>query len=160
MKFVHCMTIALILCVAMGCKPRAQASSNASDKLSSESFVGSWGTQSVVIVLRNKDGKGQNEVPLFPVEGTTKGVQPVTHIQGDGIYREEVLDEKGELSVSRKGTWHYYQDSLFVRMETPKNSGMNFGVRQKGKKLTLTNLVDWNADGKKEEEMRIVLERR
>lgn len=160
MKFVHCLTIGVLLLSLFACKPRVEGGSTPKNQLSSETFVGSWETQSVTILLKGKDGKDNNEVNLYPVEGSTANTKPVTHIHGNGEYQEEVYDGEGKLSSSRKGTWHYHQDTLFVRMDVPENSGMKFGVRKKGDKLTLTNLVDWNANGKKEEEMRIELKAR
>lgn len=160
MKSVHLLTIgALLLLLVLGCKTRGDQ--NGGKGLSSDYLIGTWETQSVVVEIPAKGNSGKgSQVSLYPLADTSRTSKPLTILAQDGGYREIVLDGTGEASSSREGFWHFYSDTLVVRMESQGNVETKFGVRRKGSKLILSNMVDWTANGKKTEEMVLELKKR
>lgn len=159
MKIVYLLSLGVVLFFLGACKGRVDQGGK--EGLSSEYLIGTWETQSVTVDIPPKGGSGKSsEVSLFPLPDSTKSAKPLTVLAPDGGYREMTIGGSGETSASREGVWHFYQDTLIVRMESQGNVETKFGVRKKGSKLVLTNMVDWTANGKKTEEMRIELKKR
>ena len=155
MKCVYLLTLGVFLVVLTGCKSRG----NGAD-VDQNTLVGTWETQSLTVKIPGKGSNKNSVVTLFPLPDTTRKDKPLTVLAQDGKYREMVVDGNGETSSSREGFWNFYQDTLVVRMESEGRVETKFAVQRKGNKLILTNNVDWTADGKKEEEMRLELTRR
>ncbi len=159
MKSVFLLILGGVFLVLGGCKNRV--GQGGGEGLSSEYMIGTWETQRVTVEIPAKGNSGKgSEVSLFPLPDSTKSAKPITVMAQDGGYREIMIDPQGEASGSREGFWNFYQDTLVVRIESQGNVETKFGVRKKGSKLILTNMVDWTANGKKTEEMRIELKKR
>ena len=159
MKFVYSLVLLGLIVALAGCKPR---SGDGGKALTSEFFVGTWETQSLIVSIPTKDNPGKSsKVTLFPFPDSTKTEKPITVLAADGGYRELVVDGTGKTVNTQEGFWHYYQDTLVVRMEPPQaDVEFKFGVERKGNRLTMRSMVDWTANGKKTEEMILELKKR
>ena len=158
MKFVYSLVLLGLIVALAGCKPRTGDGGKA---LTSEFFIGTWETQSLTVNIPSKDNPNKSsKVTLFPFPDSTKTEKPITVLAADGGYRELVVNGAGETVNNREGFWHFYQDTLVVRMESQGNVETKFGIRRKGNQLIMTNMVDWTASGKKTEEMRLELKKR
>lgn len=158
MKKVVLLGLLIGLIGLAGCKTKG---GGGKAELNSDFLIGTWETQNLTIDIpaKNNSGKG-SEVTLFPFPDSTKTEKPITILAQDGKYRELVVNGSGETVNNREGFWHFYSDTLVVRMESNGNVETKFGVVKKGSKLILTNRVDWTANGKKEETMRLELKKR
>lgn len=144
-----------------GCVGSKSASPSA-EGLSNEDVIGTWETETVEVDLHSRPiGKADSSFVIFPgpsAQGSS-GQQPVTYINADGRYRDEVKGPDGRVLKSNSGFWHLGRDTLYLRMESQGDNETRFGVRKRGKKLLLDNRVDWDGDGKKDDEMHIQLRR-
>ena len=158
MKFVYSLVLLGLIVALAGCKPRT---GNGGKELTSEFFIGTWEAQSLTVNIPAKDNPNKSsKVTLFPLPDSTKKEKPITVLAADGGYRELVIDGEGKTVNNREGFWHFYQDTLVVRMESQGNVETKFGVARKGDRLIMTNMVDWTASGKKTEKMRLDLKKR
>jgi len=149
-------SLLLLLLLMTACKPRSGGGYQQDD------IVGTWRTQEIEVTLvTHRDSKRDSTYQLEPPRtGAGRQLQPpLTFIQADGSYRDEIRDDLGEVVKENKGFWHLTGDTLIMRMEAQQGAEMRFHVLKNGNKLRLTNQVDWDADGKKDDLIRVNLKR-
>ena len=131
-------------------------SDSQSKAFSNEDLIGTWETVRLTVRLVDIGGGAKDSSFVLPMG---EAMPPLTHFYGNGTYRNDLRGEGGEVVESLKGYWHLNGDSLYMRSEA---NGMTapFGVRVKGNGLEMHNLVDWDADGEKDDEMKVELRKR
>ncbi len=130
--------------------------------LSNNDIVGAWQTQEVEVTLRSINNSRKDSsftIDQMAMEQSTGTRPATTFIQADGSYRDEVRNTEGKLIKENKGYWHLNSDSLYIRMASQTQGEMRFGIEQKGNKMQLTNRIDWDVDGQKDDEMVVKLRR-
>jgi hypothetical protein len=144
-----------------GCKPR-QVSGSDDATLSSASFIGPWVASTVEVSILSKNGSGGDDAIHYDSKqlAADQGRQPtITIFNGDGGYREEVYNLHDSLVQSRSGFWHYYADSLYMRLDVEGSPKIAFRTELQGKGLRLLSKIDWDGDGTKDDAMAVALKR-
>jgi hypothetical protein len=164
MKMKSAFPIAL-LCIAGlvsgGCKTKKVGPATP-EGLSAATFVGSWVASTVDVSIRSKNTTGPDERIHFESTelAADQGRKPtLTHFAGDGSYREEVYNLHDSLVQSKAGFWHFYADTLFMRLDVDGSPKIAFKSALSGKGLRLLSAIDWDGDGAKDDEMAVALKR-
>jgi hypothetical protein len=138
-------------------KPVTAATGNVLD------LAGAWEAKALEVAIHTKDNGDQSEELRFDTEeqARLKGRRPqLTVIDPTGGYREETWTLNDSLLREQVGFWHLYQDSVYFRVEGEGARKLAYGVARIGSRLVLHTHVDYDGDGKKDDQMRIVLEKR
>ncbi len=155
---------ALMLSTALvlaACKTRNLATSE-TGVLSTNSFVGPWLASTVDITIVSKNGSGSDDALHFDSKelAAGQGRKPtLTLFAGDGSYREENYNLHDSLISSKKGFWHFYSDTLYMRLEVDGSPKIAFKTELAGKGLKLLSKVDWDGDGARDDAMAVALKR-
>lgn len=124
-----------------------------SSKLTNEDLVGTWETTRVAVKLVDAKGSSQDSSFVLP-QGT--GKPPVTYFYANGTYRNDLFSPAGEVAESGTGYWHLTADSLYMRSESVGMESV-FHIKGNVKSLSMFDLVDWDGDGKRDDEMEVRL---
>jgi hypothetical protein len=139
-----------------------QKPTEVAEGLSSKTFVGPWLANTVDISIETKDAIGGPDHIHYDSKqlAAAQGRKPaITIYNGDGSYREEIFNLGDSLVQAKAGFWHFYEDSLFMRLAVDGSPKIAFQVAQEGKGLRLSNKIDWDGDGSKDDEMIVSLKR-
>lgn len=156
--------VALFCLVAVkwtGCKSRVNSNLEA-EGLSAATFVGPWVASTVDVTIRSKNQSGPDEDVHYESSklAADQGRKPtLTLFAGDGSYREEVYNLHDSLVQSKAGFWHFYNDTLFMRLDVESSPKIAFKSELQGKGLRLLSAIDWDGDGAKDDQMAVALKR-
>ncbi|MBP6721228.1 MAG: hypothetical protein KA239_02835 [Bacteroidia bacterium] len=114
----------------------------------------------VEIVSKDKIG-GDDHLHYESKElAAQQGRKPaMTIYNADGSYREEIFSISDSLVQSKAGFWHFYQDSLFMRLDVTGSPKIAFQAAKQGNGLKLYSRIDWDGDGAKDDQMTVSLKR-
>jgi hypothetical protein len=147
--------------VLAACKPRLVTGSD-SAALSTATFIGPWVASTIDVTILSKNGGGSDDAIHYDSKelAADQGRQPtLTIFNGDGSYREEVYNLHDSLVQSKAGFWHFYADSLYMRLDVDSSPKIAFGTELQGKGLRLLSKIDWDGDGSKDDAMAVALKR-
>lgn len=161
MTHSKCLFCLLFILFILGCGARTPGASP-SRYLTNEDVVGRWRTESLEISIESHNNlKADSSFEMNPhLMAEASGNQPpVTYLMPNGNYKDELISLAGETVRLQTGFWHLDKDTLYIRLENPPGQNSQFHVRKKGQNLLLGSQVDWDADGKKDDELAIRLSR-
>jgi hypothetical protein len=153
---------AAILLMSGTCRKASNPVSKASDEISTQSFIGPWVANSVEvdIVSKNKTGGAEHLHYESKELAANQGRKPaITIYNGDGSYREEIYTLKDSLVQSKAGFWHYFEDSLFMRLDVSGSPKISFRAERSSNGLQLLSRIDWDGDEAKDDQMTVLLRR-
>ena len=156
------MISAAILLVSGTCRKASNSVSKASEEISTQTFIGPWVASSVEvdIVTKNKTGGPEHLHYESKELAANQGRKPaLTIYNSDGSYREEIYTIKDSLVQSKAGFWHYFEDSLFMRLDATGSPKISFQAEKAGNGLKLLSRIDWDGDEAKDDQMTVLLKR-
>jgi hypothetical protein len=130
--------------------------------LSTATFVGPWLADAVDVTIISKNGSGQDDALHFESKAlaAAQGRKPtLTLFAGDGSYREETYNLHDSLVTSKVGFWHFYADTLYMRMDVEGSPKIGFKTELQGNGLRLLSKIDWDGDQVKDDQMAVLLKR-
>lgn len=151
--------ILALMLVGATCRNRP---SPEAESLGTKSFIGPWEAQQVDVSITSKNGSGGPDQIHFDSKelAAHQGRRPaLTVFNGDGSYREETFNLQDSLVQSKAGFWHYYEDSLYMRLDVEGSPKIAFRAELHGKGLLLRSQMDWDGDGSRDDEMVVALKR-
>jgi len=81
------------------------------------------------------------------------GIKPIrTHFNQDNTYYSEYRNLKDSIVRRASGTWNIVGDSLTMTQTKPDASTLKMHVSIKGDHATFTGIIDFNGDGKKNDD--------
>ncbi|MEM7039461.1 MAG: hypothetical protein AAF570_20980 [Bacteroidota bacterium] len=153
--------VVLMLAVMVGCKGSAGGQEGGGGQgLSAKDVVGAWSTKELKVKIQSLRGGAKDTVWVIDAEQMAKGRKqrtPVTVINAAGDYREEIYTVSDSLVSAKKGFWHIYQDSLFMRLDMENATQSRYGAERKGTTLKLSTRVDFDGDGQKDDALWVTL---
>lgn len=123
---------------------------------------GTWEARALEVTIRGKDNGPHDEALNFDTaeQSRLKGRKPqLTTIDPTGGYREETWTLHDSLLRAQNGSWHMHGDSVYFRLETDGARKLAYGVSRSGNRLVLHTRVDYDGDGQRDDELRMVLEK-
>ncbi len=144
------------------CRKASSPTNIGSDVLSTQSFVGPWVASTVEVEIVSKDKIGGDHHLHYESKelAAQQGRKPaMTIYNADGSYREEIFSISDSLVQSKAGFWHFYQDSLFMRLDVTGSPKIAFQAAKQGNGLKLYSRIDWDGDGAKDDQMTVSLKR-
>jgi hypothetical protein len=151
----------LSLLVSLSCKPR-QVTTGEGGILATNSFVGPWVASTVDVTILSKNGGTADDAIHYDSKALAadQGRKPaLTIFNADGSYREEIFNLHDSLVQAKAGFWHYYADTLYMRLDVESSPKISFGAVLAGKGLRLMSKIDWDGDGAKDDAMAVELKR-
>ena len=130
--------------------------------LDTKTFIGPWEASTVDVSIVSKNGSGGPDHIHYDSKqlAAGQGRRPaLTIFNGDGSYREETFNLKDSLVQAKAGFWHYYEDSLYMRLNVEGSPKIAFRAEVDGKGLLLRSQMDWDGDGARDDEMLVALKR-
>lgn len=130
--------------------------------LDTKTFIGPWEASAVDVSITSKNGSGGPDHVHYDSKqlAAGQGRRPaLTIFNGDGSYREETFNLKDSLVQAKAGFWHYYEDSLYMRLDVEGSPKIAFRAELEGKGLLLRSQMDWDGDGARDDEMVVALKR-
>lgn len=144
------------------CRNQRQVDAGTPQGLSTKSFVGPWVASTVDVEIVSKDAVGGPQALHFESKAlaAAQGRKPaLTLFHADGSYREETYNLADSLLQAKAGFWHFYEDSLYMRLDAEGSPKVAFRAEMEGKGLKLISKLDWDGDGAEDDEMVVALKR-
>lgn len=151
-----------VLLLSGTCRNASNTTNQASEGISSKTFVGPWVASEVDVEIATKNTTGGPDHLHYESKALAadQGRKPaMTIYNADGSYREEIYTLSDSLVQSKMGFWHFYEDSLFMRLDVTGSPKIAFHAAKAGNGLKLSSRLDWDGDGAKDDEMIVSLKR-
>lgn len=118
-------------------------------------ILGAWNNTLLKVKINtalNGDSTGYIDVDESNWERVLKTKPMSTYFNEDGTYRLEYKGIKDSVVVASAGTWYVVNDSIFMNQKQPDATFFQYQVTVKDNIATLSGLVDWEGDGKVDDE--------
>ena len=147
-----------------GCKGgHAKGDKSEAPGLQAKDVIGSWGLVQYSVKLKSKGGEKIDSSYVVKVGDVLKesGKKPPrTSLFANGNYREEIVSLQDSLLQLKLGTWHIYEDSLYLRQNIEGAVPTAFGAERSGAKLLLKIKFDMDGDGEKDDLSELILKKK
>ena len=120
-----------------------------------EDLIGEWETVTITVNITSKKGKPRNEVTYIGYEEwQTKLQRNPVHIffYADSTWTWQFYTLEDSLIRGNIGTWFIKGDSLIVKDPAEPKNNKEYRMHAKGDSLEFRTFVDWDYDGKEDDQ--------
>jgi hypothetical protein len=125
-------------------------------------IIGEWHNASLKVKINtalNSDSTGYIDVDEANWERVLKTKPMKTVFSEDGSYRLTYGSIADSSVTASSGTWYVINDTIFMNQKHPDATFFQYHLGVKDNILTLNGLVDWEGDGKIDDEYNGTLKR-